>query len=237
VKLDHKVGNRELVKLARHQLMRKIAFVGGNDPAMTGDPSGGMGGGGAGGMPMDPAMMGMDPAMMGGGGGGAAPPPPSGLSREEVQAMISQAMQSGGGGAMGAGGEMIKPKIDVNVELMQIKNLLAKLCDVNGVQIPAEMMVATPEKLTAMAQGSAQGGVTQGAGAGGGSGMGAIPPMEGMQGSGVPGGGGGEKSGQIKKAFKEQGRPFDAPELLAAKDRASAIQTILAQRKSFLKAS
>lgn len=234
INLDNRIGNPELLKLAQARF-RKFAFVGGNDPAMTGDPSGGM-------PPMDPSAMGgmppMDPSMMGGGG---APPPPPGPSAEDINQMVQQAVQqamsgSGMSGGSGMGGDMIKPKIDVNVELMQIKNLLAKLCDANGIQIPAEMMVATPEKLTAMAQGSAQGGITQGAGGGGGSAMGAIPPMGGMQGSGVPGGGG-EKSGHLKKAYIESGEAFDTTNLSVARNSSLAIMDIIKRRKDQLRAS
>jgi len=168
---------RELIKLAETQ-RAKNAFV---DPAaMGGMPPGGappMDPAMMGGAPMDPAMMGgappMDPAMMGG-----APPPPPGVTADEVRAIIQEAMGSMGGGAAGggggmAGGNMLKPKIDVNVEIMQIKNMLSKLIDAMGVPVPTQEMVATPEKLTAMAQGG-------GAGGGGGS---SIPPIEPMQGA------------------------------------------------------
>ena len=109
----------QLVDIARDR-QEKVGFVdpaglpGGGAPPM--DPA-------AGGMPpMDPAAGGggmppMDPAAGGGGGGGAPP---------ELEAMITSAVQnamaSSGGGMGGAGGEDvgIKPKIDVNVEIMQI---------------------------------------------------------------------------------------------------------------------
>jgi len=109
-----------------------------------GDPAA-MGGGAAMG---DPAAMGMgDPAAMGG-GAAAPPPPPPGISREEVMQMIQQ--------TTGGGVEPIKPKIDVNVALMQILKILAKLADAQGIPIPAADMVATQDDLTqfGMQQGS-----------------------------------------------------------------------------------
>ncbi len=148
------------------------------DPAMAGmDPAMA---GGAGGMPMDPAMMGgappMDPAMAGGGG---MPPGP------DIQTMITQAVQTamggaGGGAAGGAmgGGAGIKPKIDVNVVMLQILKILARIADALGVQIPASEMVAGPADLGQLASQS-QGGAPAGGGAGGS----AIQPIQPMQGA------------------------------------------------------
>lgn len=130
----------------------KKAFIPGSDPAMGG---GGMPPGGdpmaaaGGGMPMDPAMMGggmpMDPAMM----GGAMPPAPP-------------AAPAPAPAAPAAAPEQVKPKIDVNVEIMQIKHMLARLADAMGVQLSAAEMAATPEKLTEMAQGGGPGGAVGG---------------------------------------------------------------------------
>lgn len=147
----------------------KRAFVAAGDPAM-------MGGGAP---PMDPAMGGgappMDPAM-----GGAPPMDPM----AQIQPMIDQAVQAamasqGGGAPAGPGGEgQIKPKIDVNIEIMQIKKILAKISDALGIQIPAADMVATPEDLTAMAQGNSAGaGAMAGDGGGGPSAIKPIAPM------------------------------------------------------------
>jgi hypothetical protein len=142
----------------------------------------------------DPAMMGGDPAMMGGPPPGAGgPPPPGGPPMDpamaggppmdpmaEIQPMIDQAVQAamasqGGGVGGGMGGEgQIKPKIDVNIEIMQIKKILAKISDALGIQIPAADMVATPEDLTAMAQGNSAG---AGAMAGEGGAPSAIKPI------------------------------------------------------------
>jgi len=165
--------NPHLLSQARGQVKR--AFVAAGDPAMGGDP---MAGGGAppmdpamgGAPPMDPAMGGappMDPAM-----GGAPPMDPM----AQIQPMIDQAVQAAmAGGAAGGAGPAIKPKIDVNVELMQIKKLLARIADAMGVQIPAAEMVATPEDLGQMAEG----GTGAPAAADGGAGaLGSIEPIK-----------------------------------------------------------
>ena len=168
----------------------------GMDPAMMGGaPPGGM----PPGMPpgMDPAMMGgmppggappMDPAMM---GGMPPPPPPPAppIDPAMIQQMVDDAVKksngNGNGASMGGGG--LKPKIDVNVELMQIKHMLARLADALNVKIPAQDLVATPEKLMAMASGGDSGS--------GGGGAGAIPPIGGISGITPAGTPGGEKSG------------------------------------------
>ena len=175
------------------------------DPSMGGAPPGG-------GMPpgMDPSMMGgappgggmppgMDPSMMGGmppGGappidpsmmGGAPPPPPApGIDPAMIQQMVDEAVKKSTGGGNGGGGGL-KPKIDVNVELMQIKHMLAKLADALNVKIPAQDLVATPDKLLTMANG--------GDATSGGGGAGAIPPIGGISGITPAGTPGGEKSG------------------------------------------
>ena len=182
--------NPELVGLALNNVQKhmksaeKQAFVAAGDPAMMGGDPAAMGGAPPppGGPPMDPAMMGgpppgappMDPAMAGG-------PPMDPMAA--MQPMIEQAVQAalaaqGGGMGGGMGGEgQIKPKIDVNIEIMQIKKILAKISDALGIHIPAADMVATPEDLTAMAQGNSAG---AGAMAGGGGDPSAIKPIEPM---------------------------------------------------------
>ena len=173
------------------------------DPAMMGgappmDPAM-MGGAPPGGMPpgMDPAMMGgmppggappMDPAMM----GGMPPPPPPApaIDPAMIQQMVDDAVKKSNGGSNGNGASMgggLKPKIDVNVELMQIKHMLARLADALNVKIPAQDLVATPEKLMAMASGGDSGS--------GGGGAGSIPPIGGISGITPAGTPGGEKSG------------------------------------------
>lgn len=160
--------NRELLK---------NAFVAAGDPMMTGDPGAAAGG--------DPAAAaGGDPAAAAGGdpAAAAAAAPPPGPDPAMIQQMVQQAVQQammsqGGGGAAGGAGGGLKPKIDVNVELMQIKKLLARIADSLGVQIPAAEMVATPDDLNQMAMQQQQG---QQGGAAGGAG-GAIPPIQPMK--------------------------------------------------------
>ncbi len=174
--------NPHLLRQARGQVKQaqvKQAFVAAGDPAMGGDPAAA---GGA--PPMDPAMAGgappMDPAMAGGDpmAGGAPPMDPM----AQIQPMIDQAVQAAmaaGGGAAGGTGPAIKPKIDVNVELMQIKKLLARIADAMGVQIPAAEMVATPEDLGQMAEGGTGApAAADGGAAGGGGALGSIEPIK-----------------------------------------------------------
>lgn len=204
----------ELVGIA--QAMRaKRAFV---DPAAMGGamPPGAP--------PMDPAAMGgamppgappMDPAAMGGG----MPPPPPGVTAEEVRAIVQEAMAGAGGAAGGgaAGGMPLKPKIDVNVELMQIKNMLAKIVDAMGIPVPAQDMVATPEKLMAMSQGQST--TTGGAGAGGGS---SIPPIEPIAGA-APG------MAQKSSAFVD-GQPYTDAAPSDLSNRAAALAQLMRAR-------
>jgi len=162
---------------------------------MGGDPAAA---GGA--PPMDPAMAGGDPAMAGGAppmdpAMGGAPPmdpaaggDPMAALQPMIQAAVQEAMAGAGGGMGGAapGEAAIKPKIDINIEVMQMKKLLAKLCDAMGVQIPAAEMVATPEDLNQMAAGGpgAAAATPDGGGAPAGGAMGAIPPVEPMKAAG-----------------------------------------------------
>jgi hypothetical protein len=140
--------NPELLKLARHHVgLQKNAFVPAGDPTMGGDP---MAAGGA--PPMDPMAAGGAPPMDPMAAGGAPPMDPLAGLQPMIQQAVQAAMAGAGGGAA-PGEAAIKPKIDINIEVMQVKKLLAKLCDAMGVQIPAAEMVATPEDLTQMAQG------------------------------------------------------------------------------------
>lgn len=156
--------NLELLKMARQNVgkrhLAKYAFVAAGDPAMGAPPPTG------GAPPMDPAMMGgappmdpsmggapppMDPAMMGG-----APPPPPMDPMAAIMPMVQQAVQqamsaNGGGQPQGANG--LKPKIDINVEIVQIKKMLAKIIDALGIHVPVSDMVVTPEDLNQIAQG------------------------------------------------------------------------------------
>lgn len=227
---DLHLVNIELLSGARRQVrlggFGKQAFVPGAD----------MSGGGGGAPPQggDPAMGGGDPAAQGGGappqGGGGGGDPMAAL-QPMIQQMVQQQMQQMGGGAGGGGaggqgaasGAPLKPKIDVNVELMQIKNMIAMLCDKLGVQIPAQDMVATPDKLMAMSQGqstaSGAGGAAGGAGGAGGGAIGGMPPMDPMAGAGVPGG---EKTG----SYRANGIEFDRSQLTDVANRASMIASL-----------
>lgn len=245
--------NPELLGLAKENLGRfakpleKQAFVPGGDPAaMGGDPAaGGMPPGGdpmAGGMPPggDPMAGGMPPGgdpMAGGMPPGGDPMAGGGDPMAAIQPMIQQAVQQamagaggGMGGGAGAGGEgAIKPKIDVNVEIMQMKKLLAKIADGLGIQIPAAEMVATPEDLTQMAQGGPGAAAMDTGGAPGGS---AISPIEPMA-AAVPTPDAGIKT--AAEAAIHPGTAFDPPKLDTsslgnASDKAAAILSMRSQR-------
>lgn len=150
-----------------------------------------MGGGG------DPAAMaGGDPAAMGGGdpmaaAGGGDPMAAAGGGGGDVAALQSrlamleqQIAAGGGGGAAGGGVEPIKPKIDVNVTLLQMLKILAKIADAVGVQLSAAEMVATQEDLTNFAMNQSSGaGVGAGGGAAGATGKSAISPPSPIQGA------------------------------------------------------
>ena len=142
--------NPELLKMARQNV--KKAFVAAGDPAMGADPAA------AGGAPMDPAMAGMDPAAAGGAPmdpammAGGMPDPAmaaggamGGDPMAALQPMIDQSVQAalasqGGAPAGGGGGGAKAPKVDVGVELKDIKQQLAKLMDVMGITMtPSEV--------------------------------------------------------------------------------------------------
>lgn len=139
------------MKIAEHYVTRnKSAFVDPataagaappEDPAATGgappmDPS--MGGGAP---PMDPSMMGgappMDPAMAGGGGDPAL--------KAELEAVKQQLAQlQSGGGTAGAAGKPMKPKVDINTEIYQVKKLLVILMNQLGASIPPDLLLGDP---------------------------------------------------------------------------------------------
>lgn len=243
---DDHVINPELLKLASNRL-RKRAFVPGGDPSMGGGaPPGGdpmAGGGGA--PPMDPSMMGgappMDPSMM----GGAPPPPPSGGGGDPAVGakldQLLQLMQGGVGGQSGgnAAGQ-IKPKIDVNVEIMKLNKMVARIADALQVHIPAHEMVATPQDLTAMANQQAASGQQDAAMAGGGA-IGQMPGMDPMAGAGVPGPPkqgsyqGPYRGHQQGRPYRERGEAFDHPQaagdLSNLRDKAAAVHSLLQSRR------
>ncbi len=217
---DHLV-NFSLLGLVK-QAGLKQAFVPGGDPGMGGGGGGAPPGGGG-----DPAAgggappPGGDPAAGGGGGGD-----PMATLQPMIQQMVQQQMAQAGGGA-GAGGQAggagapLKPKIDVNVEIMQIKNMLAKICDHLKIHIPAQDMTATPEKLMAMSQGQSTASPDAGGGAppGGGGAIGGIGAMDPMQGAGTPGG---EKMG----GYKGNGVSFDTASFAETANKAQAVMRL-----------
>ena len=182
--------NLALLQQARQSVyqLQKSAFVAAGDPALGGDPAAAAGGGAP---PMDPMAAGgappMDPMAAGGGAppmdpaaaGGAPPMDPMAAIGPMIQQAVQQAMASGGG-PQGAG-PGIKPKIDVNVEIMQMKKMLAKVMDAMGIHMPIADMVATPDDLNQIAQGGAGYAAATPDGGQSGGAMGAIPPIEPMK--------------------------------------------------------
>lgn len=146
--------------------------------------------------PPGPGGMGADPSQQGNPGGGFD----VNTLRTIVGEVVQQHMAGGGAaaGPAGAGGPAIKPKIDVNVELMQLKNMVAKILDAMQLPIPAQDMVATPEKLQAMATGQP----TDAAGQTGQTGQAGqpFPPIQPVQPMG---------QGQPAKAAQERGEAFE----------------------------
>lgn len=200
--MSKSIFNPQLLDVTRQAILKnanaqKRSFVdaaaasgAGGDPAAAGGDPAAMSG--------DPAAMGGDPlagAMPPGGDPAAAASggtPPSDPRIDQLMQMMQQLMsQGGGGGAAGSVGgvEPIKPKIDVNVEIMQMKKLIAKICDAMKIPIPAADMVATPQDLTQMGMQNEAGGA---AGAGPASAISPISPMPAAM--PAPGGSSGEKS-------------------------------------------
>lgn len=222
--------NSQLLRMAKDAAVRldKVGFVdpsamaAGGPPSAAGGPPGGDPSGGGGGAP--PPGAGGPPPGAGGPPPGADPsqgaPPAGALDPGTIQQIV-QAVTQAGGGAGGAGGAAgLKPKIDVNVELMQIKKMLARLLDNLGVQVPASDMVATSQDLMQMAQNP---GAHPDAAAGGGAGGSAISPISPIQGAspGLAAGGGGHhhKSGE-------------AAGLEDSSERAQAIMAVLRRREA-----
>lgn len=255
------IFNDELIAIAKDRL-RKRAFVdaqsasgggGGGDPSAAGgmppgmDPS-------QGGMPpgMDPSQGGMPPGMDPSQGGAGGPPPTAGGTDPsagggggggpDLQTMINnavaQALQAqggpagaGGAGAGGAGGGL-KPKIDVNVEIMQIKNMLAKIIDGLGIPVQAQDMVATPDKLNQMAANPGAD-ASGGAGAGGAGAPSAIQPPQPIQPAMPQAGGGGgghhHKTGSFDP-LQHEGEAFDATAWDSMTQKSSALASIFRRK-------
>lgn len=206
--------NTQLLQMASQ--LQKEAFI--DQAAMTG-------GGGGGAPPADPAAGGappMDPAMAGGAPAGGAPAGGGGGDAlmgmiQSMQQQIQGLSQGGGAAAGGAGGvEPIKPKIDVNVTLLQILKILARIADSLGIQIPASEMVATSNDVTQFAQQQ-----TQSQQAGPGSAISGISPIQGASPALAAGGGGGEKQSYAfdpsLHALEENVNKADAMRLILSK--------------------
>ncbi len=156
-----------------------MAMAGGAPPA---DPSMGPGappGAGGGVPPMDPAMMGMDPSMMGGMPPGGAPPMPGGMPPGDPAA----AMQMG----MGPGGQKIKPEQwmqALDFRLYNLQQQITALLNNLGAQVPAGALITPPGMPAAPTPESAMPGgpqdPSQSAPEGGGdSAIGGIDPIQG----------------------------------------------------------
>ena len=200
---DHLI-NPALLDIAKRANSGRLkqAFIPGNDPSMAAgaDPAA------AGGAPPggDPSGGGAPPPGGDPGAAGGAPPAPPPPPPPDIQSMVHQAVQAamaqnGGGGGMGGGVEPIKPKIDVNVTLLQVLKILAKIADALGIKIPASEMVATSNDLTQFAQQQA------GGGAGGGGAISGIQPMGGIQPAGMPGKAASDRLGENGHAFDPDG--------------------------------
>ena len=218
---NYGLPNPELGSIAMHALNDYVSQVklaeekqGFVDPATM--QGGGMPPGGdpmAGGMPPggDPMAGGMPPPGMPPGGdpmaGGMPPPPPP---------PMPPPMPPVDPNAQG-----LKPKIDVNVEIMQIKNMLAKIVDGLGIQIPAQDMTATPEKLNAMAAG---GDPSIGGGAAGGGDPSAIQPPQPIEPMGAATPAGPEKMGMVRDRTGHNS--VDTSSLERTSSKASAVMLL-----------
>lgn len=198
-------------------------------PPAGGDPAAAAGGA----PPMDPSMM----------GAGAAPPDAGGGGDPALSAKLDQMMQllqagggGGGGGAGGAGGAGIKPKIDVNIEIMQMKKMIAKICDTLGIQMSAAELTATTQDLTQMA---AQPGSDPSAAGGGGaapqSAIAPIGPIQGaspaLAGGGAPPAGGDAGGGMPKAGSVERGEAYVQDSLQRMTNQAAALAAVMTRAR------
>jgi hypothetical protein len=143
--------------------------------------------------------------------------------------MIQQAVAAGGGGGGGGGGmgEPIKPKIDVNVEIMQMKKMMARIADTLGVQMPASEMVATPGDLTQMGMEQQTAG-DPAAAAGGGSAIGTIDPMAGASPEMAQGG----MAPKAAQRMIDGGTPYEPPvEFEKVQNKAATLAALMSARK------
>lgn len=229
---DH-VINLELIRQARSTLggFQKRAFIPGGDMAGGGAPPGGdpaaMGGAPPGGAPP-----GGDP-MAGGGAPPSAPPPDpmagggGGNPLDQILQKLNQMGAVGAPGGAGAGAGALKPKVDVNMVLVQILKILARIADALGVQIPASEMVPGTPDIQQLASASQSGQPMPGmdpnspAGGAGGQAGGAIAPVGGMQGMQPSGQPGAEKMG-----WHNNGSAFDTGGLTETLNKARAVAMV-----------
>jgi hypothetical protein len=214
----------QLLRMAREVVGRyeKRSFVPAGDPNL--DPNAAAaaagGGGGQGGPPPDPSAGGAPPDPSA--GGGAPPAADPNAIAQSVMQMLQPALQQGGAG--GGGMEPIKPKIDINVAVMQILKMLARICDAQGIQIPASEMVMTSNDLTQYGM------QQQNQPAAGGGAMQPPQPIQPIQ----PAMGGGQGGGMGKTSSDNQpfnnGRGFSATPFRDLNARASAVAAIRARQ-------
>lgn len=214
------IFNPALLGLAETNVKR--AFV---DAATAGgaggDPAAAGGAPPAGGDPMA-AMGGGDPAAAMGGGAPTGPDPMA-----EINMLKQQIAGMGAGGGGGMGVEPIKPKIDINVEVMQMKKLIARLCDALGVQIPAAEMTATSTDLTQMAQQSQQAGAAP---AGGAAPPSSIQPLQPIQGAMPASPEAGKTAGYHGRLFDPAFAPITSSSSSAISVEASKLLAAMAAR-------
>jgi hypothetical protein len=123
--------------------------------------------------------------------------------------------------------------VDVNSVLLQILKIQARIADQLGVKIPASEMVVTQQDQMGLANATQSGqpmpgmDPTAGGGGGGGGAIGGIPPMDPMQGAGMPGAGG-EKAG----SYKSNGTAFDTHGFADNMNKAAAISRLRKSRSN-----
>ena len=149
-----------------------------------------------------------DPAAAGGAPAGAPAPDPMVDQLMSRLNSLEQQLAAQGGGAGGAGGAagVLKPKVDVNVVLMQILKIVTRLAEANNVHVPPSDLVPTANDVTQLAQMSQTGNF---AAASQPSAIAPIEPIQPAMPQGAGDGGGGEGG---KQAAFRQGVPYDMGE-------------------------
>jgi hypothetical protein len=113
----------------------------------------------------------------------------------------------------------VKPKIDSDMEILNIKKMLAKVIDALNIQMPAQEMVTDANEMTqAGMEAQGMGGGAPAGDSGGAGGGSAIPPIEPMQGA-AP-----EKAGQDRNMqHVNNGQRFKTAGLAQITNRAAAV--------------